>query len=324
MAIDAQAELIVLASPSLGDGYYQDMEDDIFDFHIGFAEQILSKDRVLVLTDKTRAPDYIDALGQEHVLIMPMLDIWMRDFTLSNATDPIMFRYTAAAQDNQSASDEVQELFYEFISKAGLRFKESDLLNDGGNFVDDYYGNVVISTKFLKDNNISETKARKLLTRHSSINNVAFIEADEQGGLEHADGVVSFIDKNKLIINSYPEDPDYAKQLKSDLKRGLPGVKIHEIATPYDDSEIYDDRFGSACGLYTNALVTRNRVYLPQFGTAEDKTVLTTVQALTSKEVVPVNSKGVCFMGGGVRCMSWQVRGDNANRLLSAVSNANK
>lgn len=81
--------------------------------------------------------------------------------------------------------------------------------------------------------------------------------------MEHADGVVSFVDTNTLIINSYPEDVEYAKQLKADLKRGLPDVKIHKIITPYDGSIIYDKQFGSACGLYTNALVTPQHIYLP-------------------------------------------------------------
>ncbi len=72
--------------------------------------------------------------------------------------------------------------------------------------------------------------------------------------------------QNTLVINSYPEDPDYAKQLKADLKRGIPNVKIREIITPYDGSEIYDEKFGSACGLYTNMLVTPERIYFPQLG----------------------------------------------------------
>ena len=312
------SELIVLAAPdgkSQGD-YYLEVEEQIFEFHLAYAKEIMKHDRVLILASDENAADYIEALGSEHVLLAPMSDIWMRDFTLSNVSAPLMFRYTAAAQDNQSAADNVQDVFYDLVKSAGINFTESDLLNDGGNFVDDYFGNVVISTKFLKDNNLTETKARKLLTAIPSINNVAFITADEQGGLEHSDGVVSFIDENTLMINSYPEDPEYAKILKQQLKRGLPNVVIQEIPTPYDDSKIYDSRFGSACGLYTNALVTPHRIYLPQFGIPEDKKVLTQVRSLTDKQVVPVRSDNVCIMGGGVRCMSWQVRGEYAEKLI--------
>ena len=317
MSSPAKAELILLASPVSGDAYYADVADDIFDFHIAYAKQIQQHDDVLILADEEFYDDYVAALGKDSVLKASMLDIWMRDFAPSNATHPVMFRYTAVAQSgSQKDADDVQEALAVLAEDAGLFFEESDLLNDGGNFVDDYAGNIVISKKFLRDNNLSEEQAREKLTAFENIQNVAFIEADEQGGLEHADGVVSFVDVNTLIVNSYPEDKEYAQQLKADLRRGLPNVKIHDIITPYDGSEIYDERFGSACGLYTNALVTPERIYLPQFGIPEDEIALKQVQAVTSREVIPVSSGQVCTMGGGVRCLSWQLRGSNAEKLL--------
>ena len=319
------AELIVLASPLAGDPYYAHMTNDIFDFHVVYARQIEKYgDRVLILTDLSLYNDYVAKLGAGRVWAVPMLDIWMRDFSLSNAVAPVMFRYTAAGQGgSQKDADEVQETLTILMEQAGISFRESEFLNDGGNFVDDYAGNVVISTKFLRDNGLSEQNARRQIRSLTGVQHVAFIEADEQGGLEHADGVVSFVDTNTLIINSYPEDPDYAAQLKRDLKRGLPGVRLHEIVTPYDASVVHDKRFGSACGLYTNALVTPEHVYLPQFGIEEDSIALQQVRNATSRTVIPVPSQQVCHMGGGVRCMSWQLRGQNALKLQSYVQNLN-
>lgn len=321
MSQPSRAELIVLAAPQDADPYYADVLDEILDFHIEFARRVERHgDRVLVLTGPASYDDYAQALGEDRVAIAPMLDIWMRDFSLSVAERPVLFRYTAAGQGgDQRASDEVAEALAVLIEEAGLSHDNSDLLNDGGNIVDDYAGNVVISRKFLRDNGLSEEQARQRLTSTTAIRNVAFIEADEQGGLEHADGVVSFVDTNTLIINTYPDDPAYARALRRDLERGLPGVKIHEVVTPYDGSTIHDERFGPACGLYTNALVTPERIYLPQFGIKEDAIALRQVQAATSREVVPVPSGGICHMGGGVRCMSWQLRGENAQRLLEYV-----
>ncbi len=317
MNAPARAELIVLAAPKTGDPYYADVADRIFDFHVAFAEQIDGRDRVLILTDKGAYKRYAEALGEDKVALVPMLDIWMRDFGTANAVAPVLFRYTAAGQGGrQRDSDAVQADIAAMAGKAGLKHEKTGLLNDGGNFVDDYAGNVVVSRKFLRDNRLSEDEAREALRKLTGAHNIAFIEADEQGGLEHADGVVSFVDTKTLVINSYPEDPDYARELEADLRRGLPGVVIHKIVTPYDGSEIHDSRFGSACGLYTNALVTPDRVYLPQFGIPEDKIALEQVRAATSREVVPVPSQQVCFMGGGVRCMSWQLRGEHAERLL--------
>lgn len=318
----AQAELIVFAAPRSDDPYYSKVKKKILKFHVKFAKQILdSGDDFLILTDKQAYERYAAVLDEKRIIINPISDIWMRDFGMSNTVYPIMFRYTAAGQGGnrkgQIHADEVQEELARFAEKAGLIFKETHWFNDGGNFVDDYTGNVVISRKFLRDNKLSEKSARQKLRNLTNIRHVAFIESDEQGGLEHADGVVSFVDDNTLIINSYPTDPLYSRQLKEDLRRGLPNVKIHEISTAYDGSNIYDDRFGSACGLYTNALVTPERIYLPQFGIPEDAVALSQVKAITNREVIPVDSSDVCFMGGGLRCMSWQIRGENAKRLKS-------
>jgi agmatine deiminase len=317
----ARAELIVLAAPITGDFYYAEVAAEIFDFHVAYAKTIGSRDQVLILTDKGAYDRYAAVLGKDKVLAVPMADIWARDFGPSNAVRPIYFRYTAAGQGGgqlgQDDADAVQIGLAELTEAAGLQITATHLLNDGGNFVDDYAGNAVVSTKFLTDNGLSREEARDMLRRATGVQNVAFITADEQGGLEHADGVVSFVDTNTLIVNSYPEDPAYARQLRQDLEQGLPGVTIHEIVTPYDGSQIYDERFGSACGLYTNALVTPERIYFPQFGIPEDEIALAQVRAATSRDVVPVSSQQVCQMGGGVRCMSWQLRGANAEALLA-------
>ena len=314
-------ELIVLSAPRDGDPYYAEVADEIFDFHIAYARQIEGRDDVLILTDQARYEDYVAELGRFRVMVAPQSDIWMRDFSLSNAVNPIMFRYTAAGQAGgrhaQADADAVQETLSSLLVTAGITFTESDLLNDGGNFVDDYAGRVVASRKFLRDNGLTEEAGRARILSATGTTHVAFIEADEQGGLEHADGVVAFIAPNVLVINSYPEDPVYAAGLRADLEAGLPGVTIHEIVTPYDGSDIYDARFGSACGLYTNMLVTPHRIYLPQFGILEDAEAITRLRQWTDKEVVPVRSEQVCPMGGGVRCMSSQLRGEDAARLLA-------
>lgn len=325
MTQPARAELIVLAAPITGDFYYAEVAAEIFTFHVAYAKAIEPKDQVLILTDAGAYDRYAAALGADRVLEVPMADIWARDYGPSNADRPIYFRYTAEGQGGgplgQDDADAVQIGLAELTEAAGLQISATHLLNDGGNFVDDYAGNAVVSTKFLADNGLTEEEAREQLRRVTGAQNIAFITADEQGGLEHADGVVSFVDTNTLIINSYPEDPAYARQLRRDLEQGLPGVAIHEIVTPYDGSQIYDERFGSACGLYTNALVTPDRIYFPQFGIPEDAIALAQVRAVTSREVVPVSSHQVCQMGGGVRCMSWQLRGANAEALLAYAGN---
>lgn len=316
------SELIVLAAAISDDPYYADMADAIFDFHVRFGETIVANgDRVLVLTDEGAYTRYAEALGEDAVAIVPMEDIWARDFGAANPAQTVSFRYSAEGQGGgrkgQFDADAVQDAMGHLLDEAGLEIAFSNLQNDGGNWVDDYAGNAVLSRKFLRDNKMDEAAARTALRKLTGAAHIAFIEADEQGGLEHADGVVAFVAPNTLVINSYPENMDYAAQLRADLEAGLPGVTIHEITTPYDGSVVYDERFGSACGLYTNMLVTPQRIYLPQFGIPEDAEALALVRAVTDREVIAVQSSGVCQMGGGVRCMSMQLRGVSAGKLLA-------
>ena len=315
-------ELIVLAAPGSDDPYYAEVRSDILAFQRQFAQIIrTSGDEVLILADAATLEAYGTGTNSDDFVFAPQADIWARDFGLSNTVAPVMFRYTAEGQgggrQGQRDADAVQEQLAGLAEDAGLSFAESDWLNDGGNWVDDGHGALVVSRKFLADNALSEAEARSVLREEAGVRDVAFVDADEQGGLEHADGVVAFVGPNTLIVNSYPDDPDYAADLRADLEAGLPGVTIHEIITPYDGSQIYDERFGSACGLYTNALVTEHRIYLPQFGIDADAVALQQVRAVTELEVIPVPSARVCHMGGGVRCLSWQLRGDNAERLLA-------
>lgn len=299
--------------------------ENIFNFHIRYAKAILQQDDVIILASKEHYDKYVSALGEHHVVQTDMQDIWMRDFTTLNAANPIIMRYTAEGQGGgrkgQIEADFVQDKFGQLLEAAGLSYTSTNLLNDGGNYVDDYAGQAVISRKFLRDNKLDEAQGRRAVQGLTGVENIAFIEADEQGGLEHADGVVAFIDENTLVINAYPEDPSYSESLKADLKRGLPQVTIYELVTPYDGDTVYDPRFGSACGLYTNMLVTPHRIYLPQFGIPEDAQALDSLRRWTTKDVIPVLSDRICQMGGGVRCMSWQLRGTDAETLSQYLRN---
>lgn len=323
--INKYAELIVLASPNEDDEYYNKYAEEILNFHINFAKQIIANgDQVMILSSNDKIKDYQQAVPEAAIVNLAMDDIWMRDFSLSNLNDPIKFRYSAAGQGGgakgQIDSDAVQSSLFTEIKEAGLVFKTTSLINDGGNWVDNGLDKVIISNKFLKDNNLTESAAEARLKKDFNMNAV-FIEADEQGGLEHSDGIVSFIEPNKLIINSYPEDKNYMSELKKKIKNKFQDVEILEIPTPYDGSKIHDTKFGSACGLYTNALVTLQNIYLPQFGIPEDAVVLKMISKFTNKNIVPVQSSGVCQMGGGVRCMSWQLNGINKDKLLKYLIN---
>ncbi len=62
-------------------------------------------------------------------------------------------------------------------------------------------------------------------------------------------------------------------------------------------------------------LVTQQRIYFPQFGIPADKIALQQLRRITKKQIVLVPTGKVCNMGGGIRCLAWQLRGQNAKKL---------
>jgi agmatine/peptidylarginine deiminase len=50
-----------------------------------------------------------------------------------------------------------------------------------------------------------------------------------------------------------------------------------------------------------------------------DQYVVNLIKQNTTKNVITINAKGVCPMGGSIRCLTWQLTGENAKRLILAA-----
>jgi hypothetical protein len=75
-------ELIVIAAPISGDPNYEDIAEDILNFHVKHVWQIESRDDVLVLVDEEAYQRYVEVLGEDRIVLAPILGIWIRDFSL--------------------------------------------------------------------------------------------------------------------------------------------------------------------------------------------------------------------------------------------------
>ena len=102
------------------------------------------------------------------------------------------------------------------------------------------------------------------------------------------------------------------------LRSAFPGVRIVELETEFS-SAAYDPAFGSAQGVYVNAVVTDRFLYLPVYGTAADDRALAQVSAATDRKVIPVSAGNIGKLGGSVRCLCSQMEGANARILIAAA-----
>lgn len=304
--------LIVISAPSIEDPYYKDNFQKIVDFDIQFAKSIIGKDNVVVLVDKETLPYFKDKLPKDVLLEAYVNDIWIRDFSTVHPSKMVKFVY------DRPETPSIDESFRIFTKENELQLKESNLKIDGGNVVDNNNGKLILTDKIMERNpRLTTSSLISKLKQELGATEVAIIPMDEEY-LGHSDGMVMFVDDNTVIMNNYKGYPSFKKNVLRKLRKGLPQVKIVEI-----DGTGYGEEYGayaSACGIYVNSVVTYNYIYMPFFGkAAEDNAAKQTIQSNTNKTVVTVNAKDVCFLGGNTRCLSWQITGDNARKIIEAA-----
>lgn len=305
--------LIVISAPSIHDPYYKDNFQKIIDFDIQFAKSIMGKDNVVILVDKETLPYFKDKLPEDVLLEAYVNDIWIRDFATVHPSKMVKFVY------DRTETPSIDKSFRVFTNENELQFKESNLKIDGGNVVDNNNGKLILTDKIMERNSHLTTRSQVVskLKQELGATEVAIIPMDEEY-LGHSDGMVMFVDENTVIMNNYKGYPSFKNSVLSTLRKGLPRVKIVEI-----EGTGYGEEYGSyasACGIYVNSVVTHNYIYMPVFGkTTEDNAAMQTIQSNTDKTVVTVNAKDICFLGGNTRCLSWQLTGDNARKIIEAA-----
>lgn len=310
--------LLVLSAPSIHDPYYKPAFQRIVDFQINYAQSILGNDNVVILVDEDTKPYFTGKVPEDILLVDDVRDIWMRDFTTVNPIKPVQFIYTWASM-SEKQSKAVQKSFSRFAGRYQIQRAKTDLMIDGGNLVDDYAGRVITTTRFMEDNELSYDEAKQELKMVLGAKEVAILEPDEEV-LAHSDGMVSWIDKNTLLVNDYSKTPSFRTTVMDELKTSFPSAKIVEVPVEYKTNPKGQwDGFESACGVNLNATVTHNNIYVPTFNMPHDQKALSIIKQNTSKKVIPINAESVCPMGGSVRCLTWQVAGENAGKLIQAA-----
>ena len=309
--------LLVISPPSINNEYYLDNYDAIVAFDIAYAKSIMGHDNVVVLGDKPTLKYLQKHLPKDILLEQSLADIWLRDCSMVNPHQPVQFRYAAAAQGTQADADYVQKKFNKLTRRHQLEFKRSSYILDGGNYVDNYKGRAVVSDRFLEDNDLDYKTGKTILKELLNLQEVAIIPTDDPDGLAHADGQVMFIDENTIAVTDYQE-PDFQESIHQELEAAFPGIQLIKIPTEFDHRE-WDPNFHSALGIHINGAVTNQYIYLPIFNKNTDAQAIQLIQQNSPKTVVPIDASKVAMLGGSVRCLSWQLVGNNAEKLILAA-----
>jgi len=306
-------QVIVLAAPSIHNDYYADIFDDIVAFQVDFANKIDGKDEVIILVDNDTRP-YFNGKVADYVLVEAIMeDIWIRDYGPVIADAQIKFDYLPD-YNTRRVSNLIDNSFESWYDDSGLKYGEkSNIILDGGNVVDNGKGRVVVTDRILYDNpQLTKSIAKKKLKRLLGAHEVAIIKETPGDATGHSDGMVMWVDENTILLHDQPKR--VKRSILRELKRSFRGVKIIVVPDYYEDETWRG--FSSACNIFVNSLVTNNYIYVPTFNSSYDEEMLGLIESYSSKTIVEVPAEKVCYMGGSVRCMTWQAEGKFADRLL--------
>ena len=310
--------LLVLSAPSVHDVYYKSAFQLIVDFQIGYAKAIMGHDNVVIMVNEDTRPYYEEALPGDVLITADIHDIWVRDFTTVNPISPVQFKYTWASMTKQE-SIETQNSFVSFAEQYDIKRNTMNLLLDGGNIVDNYAGKIVTTTRFMEDNDLTYSGAKQDLMRLLNVTEVAILEPDEEV-LAHADGMVAWVDEKTLLVNDYSKDPVYKTRIMAELRSVFPTTDIIEVPVQYTTNPPEQwEGFESACGVNLNLVLTFKNIYVPIFNMPHDQQSVNIIRENTPRNVIPISAEGVCPMGGSVRCLTWQLAGQDAERVILAA-----
>jgi len=187
----------------------------------------------------------------------------------------------------------------------------SPIILDGGNIIK-WKDKVIITERVLIDNRYQFPSDKAIIERLKSDLKCDVIiipeYPDEKTG--HADGLIRFIDDNRVFINDIKSDPN--KEWLKVFLSVLDDAQLKVVEIPCEVVPNQD----KAHGLYINYLHVGNLIVVPQFGKGfiqSDKKALQKMNEVFGEThtIVPFESKWISEYGGVLNCSSWGVKEGN-------------
>jgi agmatine/peptidylarginine deiminase len=127
--------LIVISAPSINNSYYKDFFQQLITFDIAMVNAIAGNDLIVILVDKETKRFFEGKVPEEILLESTLADIWVRDIGTVFPKNPVKFVYRPNYLE-KAVSNEIDTSFNQFTNQVGFEFKQSKIVLDGGNFVD--------------------------------------------------------------------------------------------------------------------------------------------------------------------------------------------
>ena len=237
-------------------------------------------------------------------------DIWARDYmpVQVSANKFVEFRYDPDYL--QGEENRIYKTYTDLVCDSmGLKTTKSDIVLDGGNVIKSE-NCVILTDKVLVENDGIYTPEQliKKLKELFEVDRIVIIPWDKKNDFYgHADGMIRFINKNKVLIHSYFET--YPQKFKDQFFNALRENNLEWETMKYEVSRADVNKNWA----YINFLQTKELIIIPKLGIEEDQQAFDQIKAFFPEyternRVFQVDTSAVVEEGGGLNCISWNIQ----------------
>ena len=256
----------------------------------------LAKDHPKLYAEITQV---LDQYGEKHGLLPHTADYWCRDYMPIPLKDCSYLRYRYTP--DYLVEDEDWEHITDpkpVCETLGLHCIDTDIVLDGGNVVR-CGDKVVMIDKVFNEN--PQYEREELIAKLEALLGAQIVwlpwdRAEEYG---HSDGVVRYIEGNKVLLTNYKDyDPKMHQLFYDELSKHF---EVKELTYSLPNSK---DHSWS----YINFLQTAQVIILPKFGSHKDDEAFAQMRQHfpTYKDcIVQVDVREIVADGGAFNCISW-------------------
>ncbi|WP_306639731.1 agmatine deiminase family protein [Sanyastnella coralliicola] len=263
--------------------------------------------------------------------------IWMRDYgantVYGNEVDDLFlvdWIYNRPRPDDDVSPEAVANyLGLDLYSTTGA---PNDLMNTGGNYMSDGFGQAFCSELVLNENeggntgwgttypNHTEAEIDDIMNQFMGIDTYIKMTPLPFDGINHIDMHMKLINEETILVSEYPEGVADGPQIEANIqyiqdnfttKYGTPYNIVRIPAPPQQSNGNYPDQNGWYC-TYTNSVFVNNSILVPTYYEQYDTTALRIYEELLpGYNIVPIDcdnsGQAIISASGAIHCITQSV-----------------
>lgn len=247
--------------------------------------------------------------GNKPEILPNTYDIWARDYMPIQIANGkyIEYRYDPDYLQGNSEEIETRELktYPDIVCDTiGLRTIKTDIIIDGGNVVKSE-NTIILTDKVVWENerHYSEKQLIKKLHVLFEVDKVVLIPWDEECVYGHADGMLRFVNNEKVLISGFYEKAH--DEFKKWILESLDKAKIDRDWLRVSDNEVEDNI------AYINFLQTKDLILVPALNRPEDDKAIEEISKHFPKyadRIDKVDMREIVRYDGALNCITWTTK----------------